>query len=399
MASPVYIQGIVPEITDGVLSTFKKVMAASTGPDSVYLKAKETLVQVLNDANITGPEKGQIIAQTISSMVNTITAQALETAVVLEKDERDAPYVLTKTREETRYIQSQTDKLDKDKELIDAEIRLKTFQGWELQGTIKRDLGIDAHDLTEATIIVPVLEYHDIGTKYEAIQQLRANVYESYAQSFRRDGVVTLVKNPDGSLGSTTAGTTDGLSYWQTENAEKQTEKTTKDISLVDAEIQNKTYQGWQLQGGLKREYGINPYELTINTDIVPSTAFHSEGVKYETIRQAKANTYGVYAGSYRTHGVVQYTLDNDGNLAGSISGSSDGLTYWQTKVAQRQEQGFDDNMRQHVANSSATMVSLLVSANPDDRTAYDPYLGSWQTAINYLNASDGGVYGNKGGA
>jgi len=386
-------------IRESVKVIYKELMEVSLGAGSAYLRAKDTINSYMAEGTLSDREKADILSKHVTELAGSITTQSLQIALAMAKEDRDAPYILSKLDEDTNATIAQIAKVTKDTEMVDAEILNRNIQSWQVQGTLKRDYGIDATTLDATVPIVPALSYRSEGIKYESIKQVQASTYETYAQSFRKDGVVTIDKTPEGNLAIGTAGTTDGLSYWQTENAEKQIEKTTKDISLVDAEIQNKTYQGWQLQGGLKREYGINPYELTINTDIVPSTAFHSEGVKYETIRQAKANTYGVYAGSYRTHGVVQYTLNDDGNLAGSISGSSDGLTYWQTKVAQRQEQGFDDNMRQHVANSSATMVSLLVSANPDDRTVYDPYLGSWQTAINYLNASDGGVYGNKGGA
>jgi hypothetical protein len=69
--------------------------------------------------------------------------------------------------------------------------------------------------------------------------------------------------------------------------------------------------------------------------------------------------------------------------------GDTTGLTYWQTKVAERNEQGFDDNMRQHVANSSATMVSMLLTSEDASLTAVAQEISLiWKTAANYLNGN-----------
>jgi len=265
----VYNQEILRELSPEVVEVFKELMDASTGQSSVYLKAKETLIQILEDSNITGDQKGNIIAQTIASMVNGITAQSMDTALKIAKFERDDPFMLTKTREETKVITAQVGKIEAEILDTEASIDLKRFQGWQIQGVIKRDLGIDAHDLTEDTVIVPVGEYHD-------------------------------------------------------------------------------------------------------------------EGIKYETIRQAQANTYGAYAGAFRTHGYVDLNLNPDGTLAATTVGDTTNLTYWQTKVAERQFVGFDDNMRQHVANSSATMISMLLSTEASG-IDYGKYLDGWMGAIEYL--------------
>lgn len=281
-----YSQEILQELTPDVLEIYKKIMDASTGQNSVYLKAKDTLLQILNDANITADKKGEIVAQTIASMVNGITAQSMQAAIDLAKDKRDAPYALTKLREDTKAVTAGVAKLEEDTKAIEAEVNLKRFQGWQMQGVIKRDLGIDAHDLSKDTVMVPIGEYHE-------------------------------------------------------------------------------------------------------------------EGIKVETIKQAQANTYGAYAGAFRSHGYVDLDVQNDGSLGaltvGSTAQGKEGLTYWQTRVAERQEQGFDDNMRQHVANSSATMISMLLSTEASGIN-YEPYLNDWTIAINYLNESDGNVINTKGG-
>ena len=73
-----------------------------------------------------------------------------------------------------------------------------------------------------------------------------------------------------------------------------------------------------------------------------------------------------------------------NGYLGTGTVGTSYGLVTQQYNIAVRQERGFDDNMRQHAANSSASMISMLLST--DTSVDVTPYLGSWTTALNYLN-------------
>lgn len=52
--------------------------------------------------------------------------------------------------------------------------------------------------------------------------------------------------------------------------------------------------------------------------------------------------------------------------------------------VSERQEQGFEDNKRQHVLNANATMISMLLGQEtPVNMTAYNT---AWNDAVNYLN-------------
>lgn len=265
-----YNQVLVNDID--IIDTYKKLMEASTGQGSAYLRAKETLVDVYKNTSITDKMKAEIIANTISNISINITNQAMEMAYKLEKENRDAKYNLTKLKEDTRLTTAQVAKIEADIENANADKDLKILAGWKSQGELYRD-------------------------------------------------------------------------------------------------------------------YGVHTWDYTLLPTILPTGAYSAYGTKVETIKMSQANVYNGYATAYRQNGTVLPVIDANGWLTTGTTGDATGLNYWQTKVAERQEQGFDDNTRQHVANSSATMVSMLLSSEEaalvDDASAA---LAKWTTAVDYLN-------------
>lgn len=261
------------EIDDKVVEYYKLLMETSTGQESVYLKAKETLNSILDDAGITGREKADILSKTIANMVNGISAQSMQSAIDLAKDNRNAEYELGKVCADIELSSAQKDKIVADTADTEMSTKFKTAQGWLVQAQLYRDFGA-----------IP-----------------------------------------------------DQLVY------------TKEDLDNVDYDV----------------DYGT----------------------KHESIRLAQGNVYNTYANAFRQSGEVSLAYKTNGDLDAATAGDTTGLTYWQTQVAERQYQGFDDNMRQHVANSSASMISMLLSTEAAD-IDYDPYLVGWKTAIEYLNES-----------
>lgn len=171
----------------------------------------------------------------------------------------------------------------------------------------------------------------------------------------------------------------------------EQTDKIAADNLLVTAQIAEvaadekiKVYTGWKAQAELYRDYGVSTYNLSLATDIIGQANFTDYGIKTETIKKAKADMYNTYATGYRTNGYVALALNTDGSIATGTTADAKGLAYWQSQVAERQYTAFDDNMRQHVVNSSASMISMLLSTGETVDTA--PYKLLWTNAANYLN-------------
>lgn len=255
-----------------IINTYKKLMIASTGQGSIYLRAKETLIDFVDKGQLSETDKATLVSKHITDLSMGLSAQAMEMAYKLDKENRDAEYVLTKLKEDTRLVTAQVSKIEADIENADADKDLKILAGWKAQGELYRD-------------------------------------------------------------------------------------------------------------------YGVHTWDYTLLPTILPTGAYSAYGTKVETIKMSQANVYNGYATAYRQNGVVLPVIDSVGWLTSGTSADATGLNYWQTKVAERQEKGFDDNTRQHVANSSATMVSMLLSSEEaalvDDASAA---LAKWTAAVDYLN-------------
>ena len=254
-----------------VISIYKDLMEASTSSRSVYIRTKETLIDMFATTTFTDQEKATVTAQTLSSIATSITSTAMEAAIKIATENRDSKYVLTKLREDTKLTTAQAAKIE-------------------------------------------------------------------------------------------------------------------SDIAKADKDTDLLVMKGWQIQADLRREYGLTATPA-ISEIIVPSNSFTDYGIKVETLKKAKVDTYATYSNSYRTNGNVSYTADPTTGQFTTVGADTTGLTVAQTNVAIRQEQGFDDNQRQHMVNSSASMVGLLVSSE-SYTGSYAPYLDRWIASADYLNTS-----------
>lgn len=264
-----YNQVIVGKID--ISETYSKLMEAATGQGSIYLRAKETLSDSMDSMNgLSESDKAKILAETITSLAKSISAEAMQMALKIETDNRDAPYALTKLREDTKLVTANIAKVEKDIQIADQQVWIATVTGWKAQAEVYRD-------------------------------------------------------------------------------------------------------------------YGIQTWNQSETSRILPSSAYIDYGTKVASLKKANVDTYATYANSYRQNGLVTYTANSDGSLATAVGdGTYNGLTYFQMKVAERQIKGFDDNMRQHVINASASMMSMLLSTEASG-IDYTPYLAKYNTGANYL--------------
>lgn len=256
-----------------ITETYKKLMVASTGEDSIYIRMKETLKdEYENTSGLTDAQRANALATGLVELMKSISSNAMEMALKIETEKRDAPYVLTKMKEDTRRVTAEVAKVEKDIEMADKNLWIGTVTGWKVQA-------------------------------------------EAY------------------------------------------------------------------------RDYGVQTWNQLEETKILPEVAYINYGTKVETLKKAKVDTYATYANTYRQNGKVNYTINDADGSFNTVEWDTHGLTYWQTMVAGRQYQGFDDNQRQHVANSSASMISMLLSTEASGIN-YSPYLEKWSTAADYLNTS-----------
>ncbi len=118
----------------------------------------------------------------------------------------------------------------------------------------------------------------------------------------------------------------------------------------------------------------------------------NNEGLKYQQTLQVEAATYQIFADAYRKSGVVDIGVDNADQVLKGLSGTTHdqsgetaGYTAQQTANAERQRIAYEDSKRNHAANSSASMIGQMLSAEvPSNAQDVD----AWRAAIAYLNTS-----------
>lgn len=265
-----------------VINKYQELMKASTAEDSVYIKLKETVTDFVTTAEmLTEKEKAEIVSAALSGIATNITTHAMDVALKISTEERDAPYALTKVRVDTELTDAQRKKLE------------------------------DEEDLTKAQ------------------------------------------------------------------------------IAKMEADAANSAINGWQIQANIWRDTGFNVSGMDTDTLILPHTGTISDyGAKHEAIRMGQAGVYDKWASTVRANGLVTINQNQDGMLT-SNTADSVGMAYSQILVADRQRLAFDDNMRQHVLNSSSAMLGTMIGAATfDTAAAYDPYLTKWFNAADYLNTN-----------
>ena len=245
-----------------VIPLYTSLMKAATSRDSLYIKAKESMVEYFASPSciLSEREKADSLVQLVSTMAVQMTNASLTAAVDISKSNREGKYEIAKLIEETIKTKEETD--------VIAAQNLK--------------LGYDILD-----------------------------------------------KESD------------------------------KDLKVI---------QGWKLQSDMIRDNGLSLTGLTTNIKLLTNSSVSDTGIKYAQEKQTDAATHATLAKSLREAGNIGWSSYTPGAVTavtGLTSGTdTDGLTAAQTNVAIRQEKGFDDNMLQHVVNSSASFMGLLLSGD-----------------------------------
>jgi hypothetical protein len=266
-------------------------MIASTNEDSIYIKAKESMLDYLNDSDLSSREKAQMLSDLISKLALEISSSALNGAIKIAMENQQNDYTIGKMHEDILMSMQQRDKIATDIEKMEIEKDIAetnkihaSIQNWDLQSKLYRNEGIDTRGLD------PLV-----------------NTY----------------------LPSTINFDMRGISYFE------ESVKRTEGLSTLSQMVRN---------------YGVMNFEF---------------------------DEYGA-----QLTGVTQIQGDNtDAN-----DSTWNGLVRQQYNVAKRQETGFDDNMRQHAANSSANMIGLLVSSDAVTEDVYTKPLEMWMRSMGYLN-------------
>ena len=115
---------ILLDTTLDVVKKQKELAAALTDEDSIYIRMKETLVDLLEKGEIKGTDRARAVSETISQMAVNLTNTTLTTALAWQAQEKEL--ALKKEELEVRLdiLQKEVDKAKEDARLAKESVRL-----------------------------------------------------------------------------------------------------------------------------------------------------------------------------------------------------------------------------------------------------------------------------------
>ena len=115
---------ILIDTTLDVVKKQKELAAALMGEDSIYIRMKETLVDLLEKGEIKGTDRAKVVSETISQMAVNLTNTSLSTALAWQAQEKEL--ALKKEELEVRLdvLQNEVNKSKEDTKLAKESVRL-----------------------------------------------------------------------------------------------------------------------------------------------------------------------------------------------------------------------------------------------------------------------------------
>ena len=115
---------ILIDTTLDVVEKQKELAAVLTGEDSIYIRMKETLVDLLDKGEIKGTDRARVVSETIAQMAVNLTNATLSTALAWQAQEKEL--ALKKEELEVRLdiLQNEVDKAEEDTRLAKESVRL-----------------------------------------------------------------------------------------------------------------------------------------------------------------------------------------------------------------------------------------------------------------------------------
>ena len=170
-----------------VISKQRQLVDEALGPDSVYIRMKETLLDLVERGDIKGQEKAQLISQTITQMSASITANVMNTGLAWAEAEKR----LALQKEE---LEKQLDILEQQGKLTENQVadtlasrQLKQAQLLRLYGTPSKDSDGNVVLLANEGKEYLTMENIEADTANKAIQGevLTATKEQNWAQTHK----------------------------------------------------------------------------------------------------------------------------------------------------------------------------------------------------------------------
>ena len=164
------------DTTLDVVRKQKELAAALTDEDSIYIRMKDTLVDLLEKGEIKGTDRARVISETISQMAVNLTNTSLTTALAWQAQEKELALKKEELEVRLEILQKEVDKAKEDARLAKESVRLA-------QAKRIREYGDATFDLDGNVIALS-----DEGLVYEQEQLVKKQIEQ---------GTATLTKMAD----------------------------------------------------------------------------------------------------------------------------------------------------------------------------------------------------------
>ena len=177
----------------------------------------------------------------------------------------------------------------------------------------------------------------------------------------------------------------------ETENVHATFEKIKEEICLLRKEDELRCIQIEAAGAASLRDNGsVKEYKLGDDgQESCHPLTLENEGLKYFQTKQVEADSYRIFADSYRKSGVVVVGIDNTDGIYKGLTGTTNsqygevaGYTAQQSANAERQRIAYEDSKINHAANSSASMIGQMLSAEVAPAEAD---VNRWRSAVDRL--------------
>lgn len=167
-----------------VLSKHRLLVQEALSDESIYVRTREVMSELINDGSLSSGEKAKIIANALASMTSSMTASAMDSALRWATAEQDMIIKNVETSAKINAVLAEISKSEKELEILNVDKKIKQAQSIRLYGTPTLDNKGN------------VLSLSDDGKEFEAIKLIKEE--QLNAQKSRAkvdDDLITAGKN------------------------------------------------------------------------------------------------------------------------------------------------------------------------------------------------------------
>ena len=169
-----------------VISKQRELVTEALSADGVYVRAKETLEELLAKGEIKGTDRAKVVAETIAGMASQITASTMNAALQWTAQEKE----LALKKEEMEY---QLDILVQNKLLVENQVEASLADRQLKQAQLRRVYGTPAINSSG-----DIIGLSDNGKEYVSIQNIEEDTAgKEQARLKVADDMLTSSKNRD----------------------------------------------------------------------------------------------------------------------------------------------------------------------------------------------------------